>query len=85
MKKPSTRLPQINQETPQSPSENRGLSRGNPNSLPCPDCGSQQKKLGVGKGPHSASLLCECGRFVKWISKNELVALAAQLNQGGQV
>ena len=57
------------------------LSRGNPNSLPCPQCGSQQRKVGAGKAPHYASLRCgECDRFIKWIGKSELV----KLNQGGQ-
>jgi hypothetical protein len=50
---------------------------------PCPQCGSQAKKLGVGKGPHSASLRCgECDRFIKWISKAQLIKIQ---NQGGQV
>lgn len=71
------------EEIPQSLAENRRLSRSNPQSRACPECGSQERKLGVGKGPHSASLLCECGKFVKWVGKRELIALAAQLNKEG--
>jgi hypothetical protein len=58
------------------------ISRVNPQALPCASCGSTERRLGVGKGPHTASLRCgECNKFVKWIGKSEL----AKLNQGGQV
>jgi hypothetical protein len=50
--------------------------------LPCANCGSTERKLGVGKGPHSASLRCgECDRFIKWIAKAQLAKIQ---NQGGQ-
>jgi hypothetical protein len=56
------------------------ISRVNPQALPCARCGSTERRLGVGKGPHSASLKCaECDRFIRWVGKNELV----KLNQGG--
>jgi hypothetical protein len=58
--------------------------RQNPGLLPCSVCGSQQRKLGAGKALGEASLLCaDCGKFIKWISVNE-VAIASQLNKGGQ-
>jgi hypothetical protein len=55
----------------------------NPTHLPCQNCGSNERKLGIGKGPHSASLRCgQCDRFIKWIGKSEL----RKLNQrGGQI
>lgn len=57
------------------------ISRANPIHLPCASCGSIERRLGAGKGPHSASLRCgECDRFIKWIGKSEL----AKLNKGGQ-
>lgn len=62
--------------TPQSQSGHRV----NPNHLPCNECGSTQRKLGAGRQPREASLLCECGKFIKWVSVSELV----KLNQGGQ-
>jgi hypothetical protein len=56
------------------------IFRANPNHLPCSACGSTHRKLGAGKGPHSASLRCgQCDRFIKWVSKSEL----EKLNQGG--
>jgi len=56
------------------------ISRANPNYLPCSSCGSTERKLGIGKGPHSASLRCgKCDRFIRWVGKIELV----KLNQGG--
>lgn len=57
---------------------NLQLSR---NIIPCAQCGSKSRKLGLGKGPHSACWRCgECDRFIKWIGKVEL----AKLNEGGQ-
>lgn len=51
----------------------------------CPRCGSEARKLGAGKAPGGASLLCAgCKKFIKWIAAGE-EAIAAQLNmnQGG--
>lgn len=57
---------------------NQQLSR---DIIPCPQCGSMSHKLGVGKGPHTASLRCAvCDRFIKWIGKSELAKIE---NQGG--
>lgn len=61
-----------------------GLSRANSSNLPCSKCGSQARKLGAGKPQGEASLLCECGKFIKWISASEAKAIAGQLNNGGQ-
>lgn len=48
---------------------------------PCPSCGSTERKLGAGKGPHTASLRCGgCDCFIKWIGKSELAKIE---NQGG--
>ncbi|HEY9652298.1 MAG TPA: hypothetical protein V6C95_16685 [Coleofasciculaceae cyanobacterium] len=42
----------------------------------CPQCGSPQTKLGAGKKPREASLLCaNCGKFIRWIGAGELNAL----------
>lgn len=58
------------------------ISRANQKKLPCANCGSTDRRLGVGKGPHSASLRCgQCDRFIKWIGKFELAKIE---NQGGQ-
>lgn len=65
--------------TPQGQSVPSG-HRVNPNHLPCNECGSTQRKLGAGRQPREASLLCACGKFIKWIGGSELV----KLNQGGQ-
>ncbi len=60
--------------------ESPTISRANPTRLPCANCGSIERKLGIGKGPHSASLKCaQCDRFIRWVGKIELV----KLNQGG--
>jgi hypothetical protein len=60
------------------------ISRLNPQALPCPRCGSTLRKLGAGKQPGEASLLCQCGRFVKWLNASQVKAIASQL-KGGQV
>lgn len=61
------------------------IFRTNPNHLPCAYCGSTERKLGVGKAPGQSSLLCECGKFIKWISSaSEVKAIAAQLINGGR-
>jgi hypothetical protein len=67
------------------------VRRVSPNALPCGNCGSTERKLGAGKGPHTASLKCAaCDlrfaaalryRFIKWIGKSDLVKIQ---NQGGQ-
>jgi len=57
--------------------------RTNPLFLPCKNCGSKTRKVGVGKAPGQSSLLCDCGKFIKWIWAWE-VAIADQLNNGGQ-
>lgn len=59
-----------------------GVSRCNPEHIPCAVCGSTQRKVGAGKAPGEASLLCECGKFLRWISKSELAKLTSE--QGGQ-
>jgi hypothetical protein len=57
--------------------------RTNLNHLPCASCGSTLRKLGIGKGPHTASLRCgECDCFIRWVGKSELVKIQ---NQGGLV
>jgi len=35
----------------------------------CPRCRCTAAKLGAGRGPHHASLMCVCGRFLGWISQ----------------
>ena len=62
------------------------------NIIPCAQCGAKEHRLGIGKGPHQASLRCagcdsealllSADRFIKWIGKSEL---AKTENQGGQV
>jgi hypothetical protein len=68
------------------------VQRVSPNALSCASCGSTERKLGAGKGPHTAELRCgECAmrcekakryRFIKWIGKSELAKIQ---NQGGLV
>jgi hypothetical protein len=59
------------------------VRRVSPSALPCGNCGSTERKLGAGKGPHTASLKCAaCDRFIKWIGKSELAKIQ---NQGGQI
>ncbi len=68
------------------------VQRVSPNALPCASCGSTERKLGAGFGPHTAELRCgECDmrsaaakryRFIKWIGKSELAKIQ---NQGGLV
>jgi hypothetical protein len=37
---------------------------------PCPRCGAREQRIGPGKGPHVAALLCaRCGRWLARISK----------------
>jgi len=60
------------------------IFRANPNHLPCTRFCSTERKLGAGKAPGEASVLCECGKFIKWVSGSELQAIAAQLSNGGQ-
>ena len=39
---------------------------------PCPNCGSQQTRIGAGRKPQESSLHCsECKRL-RWISANQL-------------
>jgi hypothetical protein len=53
------------------------------NTNPCARCGSKEQRLGIGKGPHQASLRCAgCDHFIKWIGKSELAKIQ---NQGGQI
>ena len=43
----------------------------------CSKCGSTKTKLGAGKLPGTASLLCaECDHLIKWLSKVETKAWA---------
>ncbi len=59
------------------------VQRVSPNALPCASCGSTERKLGAGFGPHTAELRCgECDCFIKWIGKSELAKIQ---NQGGLV
>lgn len=51
---------------------------------PCQKCGSESLKLGAGKAPHSASLLCgECGKWVKWVGKKDLAEIEKLANSQG--
>jgi hypothetical protein len=62
------------------------IFRANPNHLPCAKCGSTSRQLGAGRQPNEQSLLCECGKFVKWLRGSELNAIAKIASQlrGGQ-
>lgn len=53
---------------------NQQLSR---NITPCAKCGSKERKLGAGKAPGQSSLLCECGKFIKWLSAKEASTIAS--------
>ncbi len=56
------------------------IFRANPNHLPCSACGSTHRKLGAGRQPGEASLLCKCGKFIKWLRGSQLT----QFTKGGQ-
>ena len=46
----------------------------------CQNCGGKLASLGLGKGPHAASLRCAaCGKFIKWLSRKLLAEM-----KGGQ-
>jgi ssDNA-binding Zn-finger/Zn-ribbon topoisomerase 1 len=64
----------------QSRSGNRRLNLDSP----CPRCNGTEGKIQTGTGPHAAKLECSrCGRFTKWISKNELrILIKAQSPPG---
>jgi hypothetical protein len=47
----------------------------------CGNCGSTQRQLGAGKAPGQSSLLCQCGKLIKWIDSSELGEIAQQLNK----
>ncbi len=57
------------------------------NINPCAQCGAKERRLGIGKGPHQASLRCgvcdsealllSADRFIKWLSKRELARIQA--------
>ncbi len=48
----------------------------NDNRSHCQRCDSSETKLGAGKAPHTASLVCaECDRWIKWVGKKELAKL----------
>jgi hypothetical protein len=55
---------------------------------PCLKCGESIGELGIGKGPHNASIRCKgCRRFVKWIGKKELAEIVSSANlrnEGGE-
>lgn len=43
---------------------------------PCPTCGSTTFRVGPGKGPHIAELICTgCERGGRWLSKMDAVAM----------
>ncbi len=62
--------------------ENPPIHRINHHFLPCNECGSQSRKIGAGKALGQSSLLCKCGKFVKWIGANELMVIAGQVMGG---
>lgn len=62
---------------------NQSSNRDTTQAEGCATCGSSQQKLGAGKTPGQASLLCECGKFIKWLSGSQSAAIASQL-KGGQ-
>jgi hypothetical protein len=72
--------------TPEHTFRYSGIERCNPEALPCASCGSTERKLGAGKAPGEASLRCECGKFIKWLSASQTKAIAARLRirNGGQ-
>lgn len=72
---------EINLAIPEHTFRHSGVVRCNPSALLCSSCGSTERKLGAGKAPGDASLLCECGKFIRWVSGSELQAIASQLNQ----
>jgi hypothetical protein len=63
--------------------QTEGVSRCNLSDIPCTNGGSTERKLGAGKAPGEASVLCsECGKFIKWLTSGEVAKINTQ-NQGG--
>lgn len=51
----------------------------------CQRCNGSNLKIGLGKGPHFASLIClSCQRHVKWLSQHQARELSEQLPQAQQ-
>jgi hypothetical protein len=37
---------------------------------PCPNCGSNTRRLGPGSGPHFKRIECDqCGRWLRWLPR----------------
>lgn len=48
----------------------------------CSQCHASNFRIGAGKGPHHASLIClSCNRHVKWLSRHQAQELSDQLPQ----
>src|SRR5262249_43460265 len=41
-------------------------------ATPCRHCNGTSAIIGAGKGPHAASIVCACKRFVAWMPKARL-------------
>lgn len=56
------------------------------NVLPC-SCGSRKLNVEAGTGPHKFKLVCECGKFQRWMksenSKSRNSLLLPQVPQSG--
>jgi hypothetical protein len=51
---------------------------------PCPHCYGVAATIGAGRGPHSASLRCGCGRHLGWMSAETFTFITAIVRQFGR-
>src|SRR5262245_7695190 len=56
----------VNEPSPAENTDIIGLAIVMP--TPCPRCNGVAATIGTGRGPHSASLMCSCGRHLGWMS-----------------
>ena len=81
----SMQLDMFTAEPNTEPSTNRGLV-GLAITLPepCPRCSGHAAVIGVGRGPHKASIMCVCGRHLGWVSMATFNFIAETVRQFGR-
>ena len=51
---------------------------------PCPRCSGHDAVIGIGRGPHKASIMCCCGRHLGWMSIATFNFVAETVQQFGR-